>query len=122
MENCNPTYLGCPQTVAFSTQPLTNPNRLAWAQDPAIANNCFSAGPMPGGNFSFGIYSLAVPLVTNNIPVNKILLPLFWGVMTMRYTNLLLGETAPLHELVVLSPCFSCNAISINYERVQKLR
>ncbi|CAK9876179.1 unnamed protein product [Sphagnum jensenii] len=83
MENCNPAYLGCPQTVAFSTQPLIDPNRLAWAQDPAIANNCFSAGPMPGGNFSFGIYSLAVPLVTNNIPVNKILLPLFWGVMTM---------------------------------------
>jgi cyclic nucleotide gated channel len=69
--------MGCPVPIAFSKQPLDD-LRVAWAQNPNVT------GCLQGGDdFGFGIYSLSVPLVTDVIPVNKILLPLFWGVMTM---------------------------------------
>ncbi|KAH9553090.1 hypothetical protein CY35_09G101200 [Sphagnum magellanicum] len=77
MPGCNYSYMGCPVPIAFSKQPLDD-LRVAWAQNPNVT------GCLHGGDdFGFGIYSLSVPLVTDVIPVNKILLPLFWGVMTM---------------------------------------
>jgi cyclic nucleotide gated channel len=69
--------MGCPVPIAFSKQPLDD-LRVAWAQNRNVTG-CLQAGD----DFGFGIYSLSVPLVTDVIPVNKILLPLFWGVMTM---------------------------------------
>ncbi len=81
MPGCNYSYMGCPVPIAFSKQPLDD-LRVAWAQNPNVT------GCLQGGDdFGFGIYSLSVPLVTDVIPVNKILLPLFWGVMTMRYVS-----------------------------------
>jgi hypothetical protein len=73
--------MGCPVPIAFSKQPLDD-LRVAWAQNRNVTG-CLQAGD----DFGFGIYSLSVPLVTDVIPVNKILLPLFWGVMTMRYVS-----------------------------------
>lgn len=62
-------------------------SRVAWAQDPAFDALCLKGGAHSlTGNFSFGIYALAVPIVGDvHSPVNKIVLPLFWGIMTMRY-------------------------------------
>jgi hypothetical protein len=74
--------MGCPVPIAFSKQPLDDINQVAWAENSNVTSCLAGSGP-----FNFGIYGLSVPLVTDVIPVNKILLPLFWGVMTMRYVS-----------------------------------
>ena len=80
MTDCPSPAFGCPIPIAFHHQP-DNPIRLAWAQNSTV-QSCLTATT---SNFSFGIYQWAVPLVSNAGFVQKILYPLFWGVMTFRW-------------------------------------
>lgn len=80
MEHCPSTNFGCPLPIAYHHQPDVA-LRLAWAQNSTV-QSCLNAS---ASNFSFGIYSWAVPLVTDGQCVNKIVYPLFWGVMTFRW-------------------------------------
>lgn len=87
MTNCQVnSYMGCPNPISYGAQPSSDTNRLAWAEDPAFDFQCLKGGAHSlTGNFSFGIYSLAVPIVQDiRTPINRIVLPLFWGIMTMR--------------------------------------
>jgi cyclic nucleotide gated channel len=81
MANCSYGNMGCPISVSYGSQPP-----VAWAQRPSIIHSTcsISTAVRSNANYSFGIYSLGVPLVTDTNPVNKITLPLFWGIMTMR--------------------------------------
>lgn len=81
MANCSFVNMGCPISVSYGPQPP-----VAWPQGPSIIHSTcsISTAVRSNANYSFGIYSLGVPLVTDTNPVNKIALPLFWGIMTMR--------------------------------------
>jgi hypothetical protein len=92
MNDCRDVYMGCPSPISYGYQPTSqDPSRLAWAQDPTFDSQCLKGGAHSvAGNFSFGIYALAVPIVRDvHTPVNRIVLPLFWGIMTMRYASIL---------------------------------
>ncbi|KAG0567559.1 hypothetical protein KC19_7G143300 [Ceratodon purpureus] len=86
MNDCRDVYMGCPNPISYGNQPTLNyPSRVAWAHDPLFDSQCVNGGAhSAAGNFSFGIYALAVPIVRDiHTPVNRIVLPLFWGIMTM---------------------------------------
>lgn len=89
MSNCKDVYMGCPNTISAGIQPSHDPSRMAWVQDPTFDSQCLKGGAHSiTGNFNFGIYALAVPIVGDvHAPVNKVVLPLFWGIMTMRYLS-----------------------------------
>lgn len=92
MNNCLDVYMGCPNPISYGYQPTShNSSRVAWAEDPAFDSQCLKGGAHSlAGNFSFGIYALAVPIVRDvHTPVTRIVLPLFWGIMTMRYASIL---------------------------------
>jgi cyclic nucleotide gated channel len=106
MPNCNSSYMGCPVPIAFSKQPLDDINQIAWAENSNITSCLTGSGP-----FNFGIYGLSVPLVTDVIPVNKILLPLFWGVMTMSSFGNALTPTDHTLEVVFSIVVITCGLL-----------
>lgn len=80
---CNPRYLGCPEPTFTGKQVSTDETRLAWAKNPNITNNCLYIGKNYNGDYDFGIYINVVRLTETSL-VNRILFPLFWGLMTLR--------------------------------------
>nr|XP_024397361.1 cyclic nucleotide-gated ion channel 2-like [Physcomitrium patens]PNR39348.1 hypothetical protein PHYPA_019626 [Physcomitrium patens] len=102
MTNCQVnSYMGCPNPISYGAQPSSDTNRLAWAEDPAFDFQCLKGGAHSlTGNFSFGIYSLAVPIVQDiRTPINRIVLPLFWGIMTMSSFGNALSPTPHIVEV-----------------------
>lgn len=81
-DDCYPLYLGCPHPVSRVQQPLSDLHRVNWGQSPLLSNNCLTRNAT--GDYDFGIYTLAVPLTEQHNIVNRILYPLFWGLMTLR--------------------------------------
>jgi hypothetical protein len=79
--HCKSTTFGCPVPISYHDQ-TTDPIRLAWAQNKTV-QGCLAGN---AGDFPFGIYEAGVPLVTDGRFIQKILYPLFWGVMTFRCT------------------------------------
>jgi cyclic nucleotide gated channel, plant len=55
--------------------------RLVWSQNTEARSTCLASAD----NYEFGVYEWSVQLVTNNSRIEKILLPIFWGLMTLRY-------------------------------------
>ncbi|KAG6540897.1 hypothetical protein Mapa_017690 [Marchantia paleacea] len=78
--NCTIDYVGCPKPVSFlGKQPYTDPAFLAWGASSNVVDICFSQS----GTMVWGIYNWVVPLVTDTNGFQKIILPLFWGIMTL---------------------------------------
>lgn len=55
--------------------------RMWWADNREARSTCIN-GP---DNFNYGAYKWTVQLVTNDNRLEKILFPIFWGLMTLRY-------------------------------------
>ncbi|AES66743.2 cyclic nucleotide-gated ion channel-like protein [Medicago truncatula] len=53
--------------------------RLVWSQNTEARSTCLASAD----NYEFGVYEWSVQLVTNNSRIEKILLPIFWGLMTL---------------------------------------
>ncbi|KAJ8504022.1 hypothetical protein OPV22_004908 [Ensete ventricosum] len=74
---------GCALRTVACTEPLyygvTEKQRLAWAENNSARSTCLDSGD----NFEYGAYKWTVALVTNPSRVEKILLPIFWGLMTL---------------------------------------
>lgn len=71
------TTFACPIPISFGHQP-DDLMRMTWSQNTSV-QGCLKGD---ADNFQYGIYLWAVPLVTDGRFVQKILYPLFWGVMT----------------------------------------
>jgi cyclic nucleotide gated channel len=77
------TTFACPIPISFGHQP-DDLMRMTWSQNTSV-QGCLKGD---ADNFQYGIYLWAVPLVTDGRFVQKILYPLFWGVMTIRCHSL----------------------------------
>lgn len=80
--HCKSTTFGCPVPISYRDQ-ATDPIRLVWAQNKTV-QGCLAGN---AGDFPFGIYEDGVPLVTDGRFIQKIMYPLFWGVMTFRSSH-----------------------------------
>lgn len=68
----NPVYYGASMTIKDAS-------RISWANYQLGRDTCLATSD----KFQYGAYKWTVQLVTNNNRLEKILLPIFWGLMTL---------------------------------------
>ena len=80
---------GCAATALACAEPLyygagagaaVGADRLAWGGNASARATCLDSGD----NYQYGAYKWTVMLVANPSWLEKILLPIFWGLMTLR--------------------------------------
>lgn len=80
-QTCGPKTLACVNPIYYGTSPVKlGGGRLDWAHNIQARNTCLSSSD----HFQYGAYKWTVNLVTNPNREEKILLPIFWGLMTLR--------------------------------------
>jgi len=70
--------------------------RMAWAGNREARSACLNSPD----NFNYGAYKWTVQLFTNENRLEKVLFPIFWGLMTLRYIYFLVPGF--LHMLKVI--------------------
>nr|KYP58831.1 Cyclic nucleotide-gated ion channel 4 [Cajanus cajan] len=77
---CGLRTLCCKEPIYYGgTNFVTDKTRLAWANNREARSTCLD-GP---DNYDYGAYQWTVQLVTNDSRLEKILFPIFWGLMTL---------------------------------------
>ncbi|XP_057528434.1 cyclic nucleotide-gated ion channel 4 [Amaranthus tricolor] len=85
-EQCNVMH-GCSSRLLASQEPIyyggktfiKDHDRLMWASNRAARHNCLDSY----NNYEYGAYKWVIYLVSNNNRFEKILMPIFWGLMTL---------------------------------------
>ena len=81
---CAPWALACAEPLYYgATAAAPGAGRLAWAGNATARGTCLDSGD----NYQYGAYQWTVMLVANPSRVERILLPIFWGLMTLRSTR-----------------------------------
>ncbi|KAF8766131.1 hypothetical protein HU200_007628 [Digitaria exilis] len=83
---CAPWAVACAEPLyygATTAAPGMNAVRLAWAGNATARGTCLDSGT----NYQYGAYEWTVMLVANPSRVERILLPIFWGLMTLSTTE-----------------------------------
>ncbi|KAB2615810.1 cyclic nucleotide-gated ion channel 4 [Pyrus ussuriensis x Pyrus communis] len=77
---CGLRILACEDSVYYgATNTLREAARLAWAENRKARSTCLDSAD----HYDYGAYSWTVQLVTNDSRLEKILFPIFWGLMTL---------------------------------------
>ncbi|KAL4312705.1 hypothetical protein GQ457_01G005040 [Hibiscus cannabinus] len=80
IENCDLRLLACKDPIYYGTGSMVGDRaRLLWAENKQARSTCIE-GP---DNYDYGAYKWTVQLVTNDSRLEKILFPIFWGLMTL---------------------------------------
>ncbi|KAK7257241.1 hypothetical protein RIF29_31074 [Crotalaria pallida] len=78
--DCSVRILSCKNPVYYGSNSLgMDRARLAWAHNREARSTCLN-GP---DNYTYGAYKWTVQLVSNESRLEKILFPIFWGLMTL---------------------------------------
>lgn len=79
---CDIRMLSCKEPVYYGTTVMVlDRARLAWAQNHQARSVCLDINT----NYTYGAYQWTIQLVSNESRLEKILFPIFWGLMTLRY-------------------------------------
>eukprot|EP00252_Welwitschia_mirabilis_P004632 TRINITY_DN1493_c0_g1_i12.p1 TRINITY_DN1493_c0_g1~~TRINITY_DN1493_c0_g1_i12.p1 ORF type:complete len:582 (+),score=60.58 TRINITY_DN1493_c0_g1_i12:176-1921(+) len=78
---CDMKVVGCSESICYGSLIVKDAGRMAWSVNKNAHSVCISGNP--DGRFSYGAYKWVVPLVTNESRIEKILFPIFWGLMTL---------------------------------------
>ncbi|KAF8413989.1 hypothetical protein HHK36_001987 [Tetracentron sinense] len=79
-EGCGLRTLSCEELVYYGTASMVKEReRLAWGENKKVRFMCIDTAD----NFEYGAYKWTVPLVINDSRLEKILFPIFWGLMTL---------------------------------------
>jgi cyclic nucleotide gated channel, plant len=70
--------LACPEPLHYGAGAAAD--RHAWAGNVTARGTCLDSGD----NYQYGAYKWTVMLVANPNRLEKVLLPIFWGLMTLR--------------------------------------
>lgn len=98
IQGCNPNVLGCIHPLYYgSSDAFRDKGRLMWANSTSSTENCLGNS---GNNYSYGAYRLTVLLVANTSRMEKILLPLLWGLMTLTTFGGALVSTTDWLEII----------------------
>ncbi|XP_040375751.1 cyclic nucleotide-gated ion channel 4-like [Oryza brachyantha] len=78
---CAPGALACAAPLYYggAVGGGVGADRLSWARDDTARGTCLDSGD----NYQYGAYKWTVMLVANPSRLEKILLPIFWGLMTL---------------------------------------
>lgn len=78
-EGCDFNILGCGNPIDYGSSIIRDTDRLHWSINHVVHSICIKGN----GKFNYGAYKWVVPLVTNANRMEKILFPIFWGLMTL---------------------------------------
>ncbi|ONK65690.1 uncharacterized protein A4U43_C07F39690 [Asparagus officinalis] len=77
---CSPAMVGCISPIYYGTATaVEGKERLDWAKDASARATCLDSR----NQYDYGAFRWAVLLFTNTSRLEKILLPLLWGLMTL---------------------------------------
>nr|GMD53238.1 cyclic nucleotide-gated ion channel 4 [Ipomoea batatas] len=81
-KGCSLGLLACEDPIYFGTTTVAGDRsaRWLWAENHQARTTCLAAD---NDNYAYGAYEWTVQLVTNENRLEKILLPIFWGLMTL---------------------------------------
>lgn len=79
IENCDFKILGCNKAIFYGSSMVKDVSRTAWTMNGTVHSICVNNN----GAFNYGAYKWVVPLVTNTNRIEKVLFPIFWGLMTL---------------------------------------
>ncbi|KAK9077524.1 hypothetical protein SSX86_005861 [Deinandra increscens subsp. villosa] len=78
--HCFRRFLTCQNPIYYGTHNFArDPARLVWVANKEARSTCLESGD----NSSYGAYKWTLQLVTNDSRLEKILFPIFWGLMTL---------------------------------------
>ncbi|KAK8960973.1 Cyclic nucleotide-gated ion channel 4 [Platanthera guangdongensis] len=98
VQGCIPESLGCIDPIYYGIDTMVaKKGRLAWAGPAHAFENCLGND---GKNYDYGAYRLTVLLVANTSRIEKILLPLLWGLMTLTTFGGALVSTTEWLEII----------------------
>ncbi|KAJ6833422.1 cyclic nucleotide-gated ion channel 4-like [Iris pallida] len=79
-EGCVRTTTACLDPIYYgATTTVTDRGRFSWSNNSLARTTCLDSS----SNFEYGAYKWTVSLVTNTSRLEKMLLPIFWGLMTL---------------------------------------
>lgn len=82
---CSLRMLACEEKIFYGTSSLVkHRSRVIWGESKIARSTCLASEH----NFDYGVYKWTVQLVTNENRFEKILFPIFWGLMTLRYVRI----------------------------------
>ncbi|XP_018823582.2 cyclic nucleotide-gated ion channel 4-like [Juglans regia] len=77
---CGLSMLSCKEPIYYGTTSMVRERvRLAWAENKQARSTCLESAD----NYEYGAYKWTVQIVTNDSRLEKILFPIFWGLMTL---------------------------------------
>ncbi|GJM92930.1 hypothetical protein PR202_ga09438 [Eleusine coracana subsp. coracana] len=79
---CAPWTLACPEPLYYGAGAAHHglgADRVTWAGNATARDTCLDSGD----NYEYGAYKWTVMLVANPSRVERVLLPIFWGLMTL---------------------------------------
>ncbi|XP_022877589.1 cyclic nucleotide-gated ion channel 4-like [Olea europaea var. sylvestris] len=77
---CNMRMMACQEPIYYGTSTLIKDrSRLFWGENKTARSACLENYD----NFDYGAYKWTVQLITNDNRLEKILFPIFWGLMTL---------------------------------------
>ncbi|KAJ7981685.1 putative Cyclic nucleotide-gated ion channel [Quillaja saponaria] len=78
--SCGLRILSCKEPIYYGTTSMVRDRaRLAWAENKEARSMCLESAD----HYDYGAYKWTVQLVTNDSRLEKILFPIFWGLMTL---------------------------------------
>ncbi|CAL9094891.1 unnamed protein product [Musa acuminata var. zebrina] len=87
---CRIRTMACADPVYYgTTTSIVDGERMAWAQNLHARSMCFDRSD----NFEYGSYKWVVTLVSNPNRLEKILFPIFWGLMTLSTFGTIMSTT-----------------------------
>ncbi|XP_057797932.1 cyclic nucleotide-gated ion channel 4-like [Salvia miltiorrhiza] len=79
-KSCDITMMACQDSIYYGTKDLiSDRTRFIWGENRHARSSCLQNYD----NFDYGAYKWTVQLVTNNNRLEKVLFPIFWGLMTL---------------------------------------
>lgn len=85
-DGCRNRTVACVDPMYYgTTRAAMDGERLAWAKNLHVRSLCLDSSD----NFEYGSYKWIVNLVTNPSRLEKVLFPIFWGLMTLRQAVLI---------------------------------
>ncbi|XP_022717969.1 cyclic nucleotide-gated ion channel 4 [Durio zibethinus] len=80
VEGCDLRLLACKEPIYYGTSKMVRDKaRLVWGENKQARSTCIDSTD----NYDYGAYKWTVQLVTNDSRLEKILFPIFWGLMTL---------------------------------------
>ncbi|KAG2682030.1 hypothetical protein I3760_11G171600 [Carya illinoinensis] len=78
--SCGFRMLSCKEPIYYGTTSMVRDGaRLLWAENKQARSTCLESSE----NYQYGAYKWTVQIVTNDSRLEKILFPIFWGLMTL---------------------------------------